>query len=816
MGFAASQWRLVALFLTLSLVPLTGLAIYIRGTVRELQVQSAASGLMNFAHAKQQGVIRFLGQNEKLARQLATHVQSTGPQSVRPLFTSIVATDVFSPEEHPFRLEISAGTRQIPTLRTYHAVDFVRAGTILASSDPGREGRRWDRSVDLKAGYSDVYLVDGKPYLTFGAPASGGMVYVHADALMLTNIVNGEIGDLEGKAGGFDLAGVGKTFDYYLVNRDNVLITQSRVNQDALLKRTGRTSAWQRTLHGAHDPACHNDTYTPNAAVPTGCRETMGFYQSADGHTMLGVSMPFDDSGWTLVVEQHAGELLAPLTALQNRIWTILALIVLAITVLAFRVSRRIAANDARHLRAAVHEASHDSLTGLPGRTLFLDWLAQALTLAGPGAPVSVLFIDLARFKTVNDTLGHSAGDVLLAEVARRVRGCLRPGDLAARLGGDEFAVLLAGQTDRGCAVATAERIIRAVKQPALIAGKEIFIAASIGVAHGTHPSLEASDLLGNADLAMYHAKKEGSHRPVVFADHMLAGLAERLELPGELQHALCTEQFQVHYQPMLALHTGKPFGVEALARWNHPTRNEISPAVFIPLAEETGTIVELGRRVLWESCRQVARWRGEGFPTLGLSVNVSARQLRDGQLAATVQEVLADTGLPAAALTLELTESVLMDEPTRSLHWLRELKGLGVRLAIDDFGTGYSSLSYLRQFPVDELKIDKSFIDRIGAGPTDLAIVRTVIELARTLNLHTTAEGIETPAQLRTLRRLGCQTGQGYLFARPLDAHHIGDYLASQRDRPTFAPPAAEQPSARDTARSACAPTVGAPRKGA
>ena len=344
-----------------------------------------------------------------------------------------------------------------------------------------------------------------------------------------------------------------------------------------------------------------------------------------------------------------------------------------------------------------------------------------------------------------------------------------------------------------------------------MISGKEVFIAASIGVAHGTRPSQDASELLGNADLAMYWPKKDGSHRPVVFAEQMLAGLAERLELPGELQHALRTEQFQVEYQPILDLDSRKPIGVEALARWNHPTRDAISPAVFIPLAEETGIIVELGRRILWKR-RQVTRWRQEAFPALNLSVNVSARQLLDGQFARTVQEVLADTGLPPAALTLELTESVLMDEPTRSLHWLRELKGLGVRLAIDDFGTGYSSLSYLRQFPVDELKIDKSFIDRIGGGPTDLAIVRTVIELAQTLNLHTTAEGIEIPAQLQSLRRLGCKAGQGYLFARPLDAHHVSDYLAGHRNRSPQVSSAAEQPPLQDPMLPSHTPATGVP----
>jgi len=779
LGCSASQWRLVALFLALSLIPLTGLATYIRGTVRELQVQTAVGGLMNFADSKQQGVIRFLGQNEKLAKQLATQVTATGPDSVRPLFTSIVATDVFRAADHPFAAEIAAGTRHIPTLKTYQAVDFVRGGVIVVSSDPAREGRRWDHPVDLSTGYSDVYLVDNQPYLTFGAPARDGMVYVHADALMLTDIVNGEIGNLEGGTGAFYLAGVGKTFDYYLVNRNNVMITESRVYPDAMLHRTGSVEPWSRTQHGAHDQACHAGKYTPNAGVATGCREAMGFYPSPDGHEMLGASMPFYDSGWTIVVEQNSAELLSPLTVLQNRIWVILGVIALTIMAFAIAVARRVTVKEVSSL-AAVHEASHDSLTGLPGRTLFLQRLEHELTAFDGQDEVSVLFIDLARFKAVNDTLGHNAGDELLVKVGERIRDCLREEDLAARLGGDEFAVLVAG-AGASTGVRVGERIIEALKRPMLISGKEIFIGASIGVADASSTQ-DASQLLGNADLAMYCAKKEGSRRPVTFAEHMLTGLVERLELPGELQQAIGTEQFWVQYQPLLDLNTGIAVGVEALARWTHPTRGAISPALFIPMAEETGTIVDLGRWVLRESCQQVARWRQEDDPTLTLSVNVSARQLLDGQLAADIEQVLTETGLPPAALTLELTESVLMDEPTRSLQRLRELKGLGVRLAIDDFGTGYSSLSYLRHFPVDELKIDKSFIDRINAGQEDFAIVRTVIELAHTLDMQTTAEGIETPDQLDSLRRLGCEVGQGYHFARPLDANRVHDYLTNHR----------------------------------
>jgi EAL domain-containing protein (putative c-di-GMP-specific phosphodiesterase class I) len=275
----------------------------------------------------------------------------------------------------------------------------------------------------------------------------------------------------------------------------------------------------------------------------------------------------------------------------------------------------------------------------------------------------------------------------------------------------------------------------------------------------------------------------------VVFEQQMHVEVAERLELQGALRSALGTEALWIQYQPLMSLRTGHPVGVEALVRWTHPVRGLISPATFIPIAEETGTIVELGRWVLRESCRQAARWRASTDPQLGLSVNVSGRQLLDGQFANDVAAVLAETGLPAQALTLELTETVLMDDPTDSQQRLSELKRLGVRLAIDDFGTGYSSLAYLRRFPVDELKIDKSFIDTIGVTDADLAIVRTVVELARILGLRTTGEGIETRLQADLLHRLGCASGQGYHFARPLDVEAVGEFLVRHRPGLTASP---------------------------
>ncbi|GLY13292.1 hypothetical protein Kisp01_03080 [Kineosporia sp. NBRC 101677] len=449
----------------------------------------------------------------------------------------------------------------------------------------------------------------------------------------------------------------------------------------------------------------------------------------------------------------------------------------------AFAEQVSLALNDASTLEA-IREASYDSLTGLANRSLFLDRLKQALS--GPAehesAEVSVLFIDLDRFKAVNDTLGHAAGDELLAEVARRLRESIRDSDTVARLGGDEFAVLMEGTRGPAPALRAAERISHALSRPIPVHGRDIFVSASVGVACGQAAQHETGELLRQADLAMYQAKKSGSRRAVVFEPQMQEDARDRLELQGDLRRALAESQFELVYQPLMDLQDPagrRPLGVETLIRWRHPERGLISPALFVPLAEETGAVVEMGRWVLVQSCRQVAAWRRHSWPDLGLNINVSARQLADGLLAKEVISTLAETGLPASALTLELTETVLMEDPEGITAQLSELRRLGVQVGIDDFGTGYSSLSYLRRFPVDKLKIDKSFIDNIETVEEDLAIVRTVVDLARILALETTAEGIESGAQADLLHDVGCEVGQGYFFARPLPPEEIPAFLS-------------------------------------
>ena len=447
----------------------------------------------------------------------------------------------------------------------------------------------------------------------------------------------------------------------------------------------------------------------------------------------------------------------------------------------AFAEQVSLALNDASTLQA-IRAASLDFLTGLATRKLFMERLTSALARH---LPVSVLFIDLDRFKQVNDSLGHDAGDQLLADVAERIRRTIRDSDTAARFGGDEFAVLLEDNQESSAGLRVGEALTAALAHPFRIAGKEIFASASIGVAASSQAGETATALLKQADLAMYRAKRERSRRPVLFENQMHEDVSRRLELAGDLESAVKGGQLWLQYQPQVLMGSADVVAVEALVRWTHPDRGPISPAEFIPIAEDTGVIVDLGRWVLRTACHQIVQWRRE-HPALKLSVNVSGRQLTDGHLAGDLESILVETGLEPGALTLELTESVLMDDPVQSLTRLQELKRIGVLLALDDFGTGYSSLAYLHRFPVDELKIDKSFVDKIGSSEADLAIVRVVVELARILHLTTTAEGVETPEQAELLTSVGCTLGQGYLFARPLTKDDIPEFLAR---RPPPAP---------------------------
>jgi diguanylate cyclase (GGDEF)-like protein/PAS domain S-box-containing protein len=430
------------------------------------------------------------------------------------------------------------------------------------------------------------------------------------------------------------------------------------------------------------------------------------------------------------------------------------------------------------------HQAFHDGLTGLANRALFADRVEHALQrLARQHGYLAVLFIDLDDFKTVNDSLGHGVGDELIREVSDRLRRSVREGDTAARLGGDEFAVLLE-DTDPEAASRAAERILDALHARFRIGRRQLTVGASVGVAIGSRTQ-SVSDVMRNADVAMYRAKDAGKGRIVMFRKGMQRAAANRLQLRADLERALEQKQFVVHYQPIVDLRSGDIRGVEALVRWNHPRRGLLLPSQFIGLAEESGLILQLGRWVLHEACRRARAWtqRWPERNPLTMSVNLSVRQLEQPGLSGEVAEILRTTRLPPELLILEITESVLVTDATAMQHTLEELKALGVQIVIDDFGTGYSSLTYLRRFPIDGLKIDRSFISAMDSGREEAALVGSILGLSRTLRLHTVAEGIERPEQLARLRALGGELGQGFYFARPLAADGFAALIDGESD---------------------------------
>jgi diguanylate cyclase (GGDEF)-like protein len=430
------------------------------------------------------------------------------------------------------------------------------------------------------------------------------------------------------------------------------------------------------------------------------------------------------------------------------------------------------------------HQAFHDPLTDLPNRALFGDRLEHALQRARRSLlPVAVALVDLDDFKTVNDSLGHAAGDTLLIAAAERLRGCLRPGDTLARLGGDEFAVVLDESGGEGAA-RVADRIVKAFAMPFPIAGREVITTASVGITVAAPgEGTGAEDILRTADVALYVAKSSGKTGCALFEPSMLAASAERLEFQADLHRALERDEFVLHYQPVVDLRTGAMTGVEALLRWDHPKHQLVAPDRFIPLAEETGLIIPIGRWVLHEACRQAARWQNShpGSTPLDMSVNVSGRQLHDPWFAADAAAALAASGLPPDRLVLEVTESVLVrpDGPMRES--LEQLRRHGVRIAIDDFGTGYSAFSSLQHLPVDILKIDKSFVDDVRGAGRDAILVHVILRLGAEMNLEVVAEGIENGHQAAELITLECPRGQGYYFGRAVDAEGIDRLMAEQ-----------------------------------
>ena len=498
---------------------------------------------------------------------------------------------------------------------------------------------------------------------------------------------------------------------------------------------------------------------------------------------LVAENRPIADLAWPVLAQQvplhDAGRVVAQLsvqrsirTPLMHLAMLMAASIATGLLVLTYL--RRLPLRALRQAEAELqHKAYHDALTGLYNRDAFRQLLGRAVVRAAqtPGQ-LAVLFIDLDRFKAINDTLGHDAGDEALCGVARQLRAGVRAGDVVARLSGDEFAVLIEGLADSHQAAAAADALLARFDAPFDLGGRPWHLSCSIGLSIFPQHAQDPDRLLAHADTAMLHAKSSGRSSQRVYSDEMQESVASRVHIEDDLRGALGRGEFRLHYQPLVDLASGRVEGAEALLRWQHPQRGLVPPVEFIPILEDLGLIHAVGEWVLNEACRQMGRWRATGSSVRSVSVNVSALQFgRGAGFVDQVRQVLRATALPPALLQLELTEGILMSDSERSVAVLDDLRRLGVSLAIDDFGTGYSSLSYLRRFPVSTLKVDRSFVRDMCTDPKDASIVRAVVQLAHSLGLTVVAEGIETPAQLAELRALGCDSGQGYLLGRPVAA---------------------------------------------
>ncbi|HEX8786963.1 MAG TPA: EAL domain-containing protein, partial [Telluria sp.] len=426
--------------------------------------------------------------------------------------------------------------------------------------------------------------------------------------------------------------------------------------------------------------------------------------------------------------------------------------------------------------------AQYDALTRLPNRHRLTACLEDAIALAARTRQrAAVMFIDLDRFKNVNDMLGHGVGDQLLAQAAKRLEACARRGDVVARLGGDEFALVLPALLDNADAAAVAERVVEAMAQPFYLAGHPLFVSASVGIASYPEDGGNADALLKSADTAMYGAKNNGRNNYQFYVASMHERTTQRLQLEGQLRLALEGGEFLLHYQPKLDLAGGTISGFEALLRWNHPQRGLVPPLEFIPILEDTGLIIQVGEWVIEEVCRQLRAWEVQGVTLPPVAINLSARQLQQDDLVGAIERIVLASGIDAALLEFELTESMLMSNPEAAVETLSRIKALGMRLSVDDFGTGYSSLAYLKRFPLDALKIDRTFVRDLPGDPDDAAITRAVIRLAHSLSLKVVAEGVETEAQIRELEKYDCDEIQGYYISRPLPPAACAELLARE-----------------------------------
>jgi diguanylate cyclase (GGDEF)-like protein len=429
------------------------------------------------------------------------------------------------------------------------------------------------------------------------------------------------------------------------------------------------------------------------------------------------------------------------------------------------------------------HLATHDALTGLPNRVLMDDRISQSIVLAERQRQnFAVMLLDLDRFKLVNDSLGHRAGDELLKEVARRLKGVVRDVDTVVRLGGDEFVVIVTPGPERDVAQRAAARILEAMRAPVRVAGVEVHTSPSIGIAFYPEDATTVENLVAHADAAMYAAKQRGRNNFQCFMPGMNTASHDKVRLESDMRVALEQKQFELHYQPKVNTETGVMHGAEALLRWTHPVRGSISPAEFIPIAEDCGLIGTIGAWVMREACRQARAWQLAGLPPLRVAVNLSPSQFRQGNIVSMIRDALDEAGLEPRFLEVELTETTVMTDPEESIAILERLSKMGVLVSVDDFGTGYSSMSYLRRFPIDKLKIDRSFINEVMSRPDDASIVRAIVSLAHSLRLKVVAEGVESTAQLDFLRTIGCDQYQGFHFSKALPASQFEALVRSKR----------------------------------
>jgi diguanylate cyclase (GGDEF)-like protein len=502
-------------------------------------------------------------------------------------------------------------------------------------------------------------------------------------------------------------------------------------------------------------------------------------YDSADDRSLLGVTLDFPVGGrlwevrFTTPLRLSTAERAIPLMVL---------LIGTLGSILVFRMFGRLAGSKNRAEASLSHLTMHDPLTNLPNRLLFTNRVAEAV---GRGTGFAVLLVDLDRFKNINDSLGHGAGDAVLKACAVRLTHALRDTDLVAHMSGDEFAVLVEPCTQPAAATAVARKIMHALERPLFVLGHEIVPTGSIGIALYDEDGADVESLLKHADIALFRAKENGRNNYQFYTATLNPHGLQRLTLESALRRGLERGEFELHYQPKLDLRSGDTVGVEALLRWRHPELGMVSPAQFIPIAEETGLIEPIGAWVMREACRQARAWRDAGFEGLRVAVNLSARQFRNQRLATDIRRCLASTGADASLIELELTESMVMQDPEQVAGTLNELKAMGLTLSIDDFGTGHSSLAYLKRFPIDSVKIDRSFIKGLPGDAEDVAIVDSVIALAHSLELRVVAEGVETLEQQQHLQRAGCDEMQGYLASKPVPAEEAAAFVAKHRGKP-------------------------------